>query len=207
MPQLETRTWPLELAPGAEVRIEADAASITVLRVEPGQSARAELAEEALKWFELNVTNQNGSAQIRLNLRPESFRQNWLDWFTPRKGGLTVYLPDATNVQLHAEAGKVCVQDLDLESLDVTADAGAVSLRRLTGAIRARASAGKIDGEDLAGTLDVQATTGAVRMRLAALDAGEPDIRADVGTVQVELPRGAAIRVMAESSLGSVRDD
>jgi hypothetical protein len=87
--------------------------------------------------------------------------------------------------------------------LDAELDAGLMSVRGMTGRIRARVAAGPVTLEDFAGELDVAVNAGAVRAN-GRLTEGESRIRSDAGAVRVELDAASSVRIVAQAALGKV---
>jgi hypothetical protein len=89
--------------------------------------------------------------------------------------------------------------------LDVHADAGTVQLEDVRGRIRVRTAAGQVIGESIGGSLDVETHAGAVKLDLLFLDPGEHRVRADVGSVRIDMPATLDVDVEAHADMGGVK--
>ena len=115
-----------------------------------------------------------------------------------------VEVPAAVAVRVRTDRGPVVVADM-VGMVDVDAAAGGIRLTRTRGPVRARTSAGNIDGADLvAGSLDASTDAGRIRISLA-----EPSPRVDLGTdagnIDLALPVApGGYRVATETGAGKV---
>jgi hypothetical protein len=88
-------------------------------------------------------------------------------------------------------------------ALDARVEAGALSIRDVTGPIRARVSAGSASLDGFAAPLDVEVAAGGFKGR-GRLDRGRSRVRCDAGSVKLHLDRGSSVAVRGEAHLGSV---
>jgi len=108
-------------------------------------------------------------------------------------------------LRLRSDAGRIEAADLGPGEFELSSAAGRISVQGARGRLRLSSNAGRIDGERLAGSIEAESDLGTVRLGIVWLDPGEHRVRAQLGSVRVELARGLDARVEGHASLGSVR--
>src|SRR3569833_143897 len=159
-----TETWRAPLQEGQRLDFETDWSSIDVVPVGPGQEPQLQM--DGSDWARPDVDVVGSGDTVRVRVRQAGAGFPWLG------GGarLTLFVP-----------------------------------RNVRGRLRMTAHAGSIDGRNLSGQISAQASAGSVRLEIASLDPGEHLVRAELGSVRVSLASTADVRVLTSTSMGSVR--
>ena len=88
-------------------------------------------------------------------------------------------------------------------ALDAKLDAGPLSIKGVTGIIRARSGAGPISVDGFESPLDISVNAGAIRA-IGRLLSGDSRINSDAGAVRVALDPSSSVHIIAEAALGKV---
>ncbi|HEY9766254.1 MAG TPA: DUF4097 family beta strand repeat-containing protein [Chroococcales cyanobacterium] len=205
MIEKDLKTWNLEFGAQPELDVQADFASISVVPVEPGGIPRIEANVSVLDRLKVEVIKDTTSVRVSLRQLADPLNpRNWWDWGGNRK--LTFFVPQGIVARIHADAGKISISGLTAKGIELQAEAGAITIQDVRADFHVRASAGKVEGDRISGSLDITSNAGSVRLRIDSLEPGTHRIHADVGSVKVEIPRQAAVRVETSTDLGSVKN-
>jgi hypothetical protein len=196
----EHTTFELPFGQRAELELRTEWGHLTLLPVEPGHAPRLELSRSSADNTEVHIDKHG--ATVRVALDPHrSF-----NWFGGWECRATLYLPSDVRAHVQTDAGSVSVRDFDQCELGVKASAGKIDLNNVFGLIHLAADAGSVSGRDVGGTFDVQTQAGSVRLEICDLRPGEHRIRAGMGSLRIELPRDLDVCVETHSGVGTVRN-
>jgi hypothetical protein len=92
-------------------------------------------------------------------------------------------------------------------AVELFTEGGAIVAEHLSGRIRLGTHAGKIDGTELSGALDVESNAGAIKLTIVGLEPGVHRVRTNVGALRIDLAKGLAVRVDANTNVGKTRVD
>ena len=199
-PMQNGNTWELPFGSPAELELHSEWGSVAILPVEPGQAPRLELSLGSTE--KVAVAVEKVGDVVRVSLDPlRSF-----NWFGGWECRAAVYVPRDVRASVQTNAGSVSVRDLEGCQLGVKANAGKIDLVNVYGVIHLSADAGSVTGRGVGGYFDVETQAGSVRLEILDLQPGEHRLRATMGSVRVELPRGMDVCIETHTSLGSVRN-
>jgi hypothetical protein len=195
-------TWELPFGDTAELELHSEWGALSIVALEPGQTARLELTRGSVESVAVHVDKVGETVRVALD------PQRSLNWF----GGnwecrASLYVPRDVHAHVQTNAGSVSVRDLLGCELGVKANAGKIDLTNVHGLIHLSADAGSVTGRDVGGYFDVETQAGSVRMEISDLQPGEHRMRASMGSVRIELARGLEVCVETHTSLGSVRNN
>ncbi|MFN8558070.1 MAG: DUF4097 family beta strand repeat-containing protein [Dehalococcoidia bacterium] len=106
---------------------------------------------------------------------------------------------------MNTDAGQIRLHNID-GSVDAQTDGGQVHLDGVRGRMVLSTDAGHIKGERLSGSVEAETDAGAIHLSIDALDPGEHNLSADLGSIKVELAPDLDVRVETRAGLGSVRN-
>ena len=193
------RSWPLPFADEPRLELKADASSVILVPVEPGQPPRIDAFGRGAQRLDLRVDRITDTVRVQV----EPFRQ--FTWWGGGDFRLVVRVPHTIRARVETTAGSIDAESLDGCQLDLRANAGRINLDRVRGRLRLSADAGSITGRGLAGSLEADTQAGSIRLELVGLDPGEHRVHASMGSIRLELARGLAVRVESRTSMGSSR--
>jgi hypothetical protein len=122
------------------------------------------------------------------------------DWFRfGRRGGLGYR---RMGVRLRSETALQVRMNPDLE-LDAKIEAGPLTVRGITGPIKARVAAGPLKIDDFEGPLDLHVAAGPIKAR-GRLTSGDSRVQCEAGSVNINLDESSSVRVKASATLGKV---
>lgn len=195
--------WALPFGEVARLDLQADAFSIVVEAIGPGETPCIEI-RKASRAPTVRVEREGET--VRVSIRHDITGIPFIDWIPwSAASRLVVRVPPYLHARIYTGAGTIRATDLAGGDLELKTDAGTIEASRLRGNIRLFTSAGTIDGDDLAGTFDVQTDAGTVKLSIADLDPGVHRVHTSAGTVRVDLGRDVHARVEASSSFGGSR--
>jgi hypothetical protein len=168
----------------------------------------------------VKLEGDSGSVKIRTGTGPSSVHQK-VKYHWRSKPGETFYHVDGDQLVL-IDCGTNCSVDFEVvvpagvpvsgqldsggldvagvASVDVRADSGDARVEDVTGLVKLHADSGTVKGTGLRGPVDVTAESGSVEVALA--QANDVKIKANSGSVEVEVP-GGPYRVVGDSDSGS----
>jgi DUF4097 and DUF4098 domain-containing protein YvlB len=138
---------------------------------------------------------------------------------TRGRGKLVFQVPRGIDLEIETSSGTVSIQDIDSDSVEVSASSGSIRLSavsgeidvesssgglyldRIDGALRAQSTSGRIEVNFLDGDLAASASSGSIRLSGIT---GDIDTVASSGRIELDSVRG---RVRAETSSGSINGD
>jgi hypothetical protein len=198
----DSKVYPLEFGAEPVLEFQSELGALTILPVEPGRAPRMEAQEN--RWTKVDVTREGDTVKIHLQIEHPRAIGDWWEWI--RHSRIRLFLPEQVIARVHLGAGKLAVSDLKAKQLDLHTAAGAMSLRRVSGHLTLRNSAGAIKGDHLSGSLVVGAN-GSVKLGIDSLEPGDHAVDANFGSVRVELAKGLPVQIQADTSWGSVIND
>jgi hypothetical protein len=192
----------LPFGPRAELELQTEWGSLTLLPVEPGQSPRLELSRGSSEGIAVHI--EKVGEVVRVSLDPERYFNIFTGWSGECRAVL--YVPRDVRASMQTNAGAVSVRGLEGCELGIKANAGKIELENVYGLMHLAAHAGSIAGRGLGGYFDVEAHAGSVRLEILDLQPGEHRIRASMGSVRLALARGIDLCIETHAALGSVRN-
>jgi hypothetical protein len=193
-------TWDLPFDTPAELELQAEWGTLTLLPVEPGQQPRLELPNGTNDPN--SVTIDKRDQRVRVRVAPHD-PMSWLGGWNSK---VTLYVPSNVRAHVQTNAGSVHVRNLQGCELGIKAEAGKIDLVNVHGVLHLSAEAGSIGGQDVGGYLNVETQAGSVRLGITELQPGEHRFRAQLGEIRLELARGMEVAIETHTSLGSVRN-
>jgi hypothetical protein len=193
------QVWELPFGDTAELELQSEWGSLTLLPLEPGQRPRLELSRGSAGNVAVHV-ERVGEA-VRVALDPHR------NWFGSWECRAKVYVPSSVRASVETSAGSVSARGLEGCDLRIKASAGKIELDDVYGFIHLAADAGSITGRGLGGFFDVEAHAGSIRLEIRDLQPGDHRIQASMGSVRLELARGIDVCIETHTSLGSVRNN
>src|SRR5215831_8765350 len=197
---LHDRIWELPFNDPAELELHTEWGSLWMVPVEPGGKPRIEL-HRGSAGIDVHIDKHEDRVRVRLEPQPG------FDWFRNWERRTTLYVPPNVRASLQTNAGSVTVRDLVGCQLGIKANAGKIELSDVFGLLHLGADAGSIVGRNVGGFLDIETQAGSIRLEVTDLQPGEHRVRASMGSVRVELPRGMDVCIETKTSLGSVRNN
>lgn len=179
--------------------LETSASQIEVLPVEPGGEPRIESGHDTEK-VGIDVKVVDGVVQLRFGPGQTGWR-----WFAHSHARLKVYVPKSVRARIRNDMGEVRVSQLEGCDLEVSTSAGQIRLEHVRGRLKLHADAGEIRAEHIGGTLSASCNAGSARLGIDHLDAGEHQVRSNMGSVRIELATGLDVRIEAKTVMGSTR--
>lgn len=218
-PAAETITRQAPLAPGGELVVEVESASVSVSGDPGASNATLEISGERGWQERYEMSVETGPSRVTLLLdRGRGSGGGFWDWLFGGGGQgitVTVTVPERTRVIVDTSGGDISVRDLaDDASLDTSG--GDVTARGVRGTVLADTSGGDIVIEDLEGSAEADTSGGDIILRRisgsAEADTSGGDIEAyrvggkldadtSGGSITVEEVTG---RVSASTSGGSI---
>jgi hypothetical protein len=186
----------------AALELEADVGVVEVAPVAEGESPRVTVTGRDADHVDVRVERLGETVRVVVS-QDAAFHH----WFRTWDARVTVYVPRRIRAVVRTNVGSLAVHDLGPCTLDLSTDAGRITVERVQGRLRLTSDAGTITGEDLSGTFDVANEAGAVRLGITGLDPGEHRVQTSVGTARVRLAPGLAVQIETRASLGSARSD
>ncbi|HEV7666358.1 MAG TPA: hypothetical protein VGQ62_22680 [Chloroflexota bacterium] len=193
-------TWALPFSEHAELELQTEWGSLTLLPVESGEQPRLELTPRSAEHLVVHVEKHGDT--VRVSLDPE----HSFTWFGGSECRATLYVPTDIRAHVQTNAGSVSVHNLDRCELGVKANAGKIELVNVIGVIHLAADAGSVIGRGVGGFFDIETHAGSIKLDIVDLQPGAHHIRASMGSVRLELVRGMDVDIETHTSLGSVRN-
>ena len=194
-----TGAWELPFGAAAELELQTEYGSLTLVPVEADMAPRLELAHGSREHFDVRVDRVGERVRVALDPR------HAFNWFGGRECRATLYVPRDIRADIQADAGRVTVEDLVGCELRIRTNAGKIALQNVFGRCHLAADAGSVSGHRVGGSFDVETRAGSVRLEIVDLHPGEHRIRATMGSVRLTLARGMDVCIATYSTLGSVR--
>jgi hypothetical protein len=192
-------TWELPFGQPARLELQTEFGSLSLVPVEPGRPARIELSPGSIDRVGVHIEKVGDTVRVALDPH-QSF-----GFFGKWECRATLYVPRDVRASLQTSAGAITVRDLDACELGIKASAGKIELANVHGLMHLAAEAGSVHGRDVGGLFDVETQAGSVRMEISDLQPGEHRLRAQMGSVRLELARGLDVWIETHTNMGSVR--
>ncbi|MEW5849075.1 MAG: hypothetical protein AB2A00_09680 [Myxococcota bacterium] len=199
-------TWPLNLPAGKTLEFHSDFCAVTLQGITDGREPCVVAHGRLARQIEVVVEDEGGSVAVRVERRAHGL-PGWGFWEWGPHMHVTLFLPVDVRAEVHNEAGRVRVHGLNGCDLELSTEAGHVTLHDVHGKLTLHTSAGKLDGDRVGGTLEITTNAGAVRLGIDALDAGRHRVHADVGSVRLDLAPTVDAYVDAHATMGAIKVD
>jgi hypothetical protein len=138
-------TWDLPFGEPAELELQSEWGTLTLVPVEAGQQPRLELSRGSAENVAVHVDKIG--ERVRVALEP----QRGFNFFGSWECRATVYVPRDVHAHVQTNAGTVHVSDLVGCELGVKASAGKIQLNNVYGVIHVAADAGSVTSNWRAG--------------------------------------------------------
>ncbi len=193
------RSWQLPFGSQPALELRADATSVAIVPVGADETPHLEAIGRGADRLDLRIDRVGD----RVNVAIEPFRQFtwWGGWDTR----LVLHVPPTVSARVETSAGSIDVRQLDGCDLELKASAGRIELNNVRGRLKLAADAGSIRGHDVAGRIWAETQAGSIRLEVTGLEPGEHRVRASMGQVRVDIAQGLEVKVESRASMGSSR--
>jgi hypothetical protein len=191
LPGRATDEWTksYQLAPGGELHIGNTNGRIDVEGIE---GATVEVRAERIAKATTDDAARELLPRIKIN---EQVKSDRIALDTERLSG--IMLGAGVEVRYHVRAPKNA-------AFDISNTNGVITLKALSGHIKAHTTNGGVRGNDLTGAIDASTTNGAVDIDFAAVGRDPIKLSTTNGGVSIELPESAKADVVAACTNGGI---
>lgn len=195
----------LPFGPEPELEVHTEMCGVTIVPLQPGETPFMELDPEQGRRRVRRVFGfgGHGGATQRVQRVGSTVQVRAEGVGSP----LVLHVPATTRIHVKSEVGSVTVAGMRQTDLDIDTEVGHVRLTDVTGRLRVRTEAGKLDGHGVGGSLQLGTEAGSVRLQVTHLDPGEHRIETEVGSVNLELVPGLPVHITGQAEGGNLHID
>ncbi|MGI8552890.1 MAG: DUF4097 family beta strand repeat-containing protein, partial [Dehalococcoidia bacterium] len=210
--------WTLPFGEQAELLLESDVVPVSLIPLNPGDEPRLVLSGEDADRVEVEVHRQGDRVRVRVR------RQGHPHFSFGNSDALvSLFVPAQISASIHADAGSIAASGFGPCELELTTDAGRISIRDSNGHLRLSTDAGLIEGRNLgpchlemrtdAGRISLEEAHGQMRLSSSAGKitgerlSGSIDAQTDVGSIRLGIAGLTPGSHRVRTSAGSIRID
>jgi hypothetical protein len=217
------QVWTLPFTDKPILDFEANASSVEIVPLGPGESPRIEARREGAQ---LDVKQVGQMVVVRLigagmdnpwggnpfehrrgAIAEEIVRGIATAVLNSRRfgGAYTLHVPAHVQARITCNMGEVELHNLAGCDVGVFTNMGSLNVDECRGRFNLKAKAGRILCRRVGGSIDVESGMGEAMLDLVALDEGVHKVMSTMGSVKVDLKPGLDVKVESRTVMGSTR--